>query len=260
MPSRMIGATPTISPAPRSTGCAPPSPRPAESRAPEAARMPEPAKPIDASPERGKVNNAVYAPAAPSAQPLAQPLPPAAAGHPAGRDRLRAGEARRSVASDAARRDSVRGRSTFAPTGMRAGRLPRRWCPAAKSMLQCGGAALKRFRCRGAVQCVMAGLDPQIHFFKKMDARSSPRMTNAGSHKAESLQPLLSRCSFCSRLGILAVVDAVAEFPPPCSPRRCCRDIARQACHGVVEYPPFMMSSTRCIGSVSRNARRQTKN
>ena len=59
-------------------------PRPAESRAPEAARMPEPAKPIDASPERGKVNNAVYAPAAPSAQPLAQPLPPAAPVTPPG--------------------------------------------------------------------------------------------------------------------------------------------------------------------------------
>jgi hypothetical protein len=48
-------------------------PRPAESRAPEAARAPEPAKPVDASAERGKVNNAVYAPATPSAPPLAQP-------------------------------------------------------------------------------------------------------------------------------------------------------------------------------------------
>lgn len=45
-------------------------PRPAESRAPEAARAPEPAKPIDASVERGKINNAVYAPATPSAPPL----------------------------------------------------------------------------------------------------------------------------------------------------------------------------------------------
>jgi hypothetical protein len=52
-------------------------PRPAESRAPEAGRVPEPAKPIDASAERGKVNNAVYAPATPSAPPLVQPLPPA---------------------------------------------------------------------------------------------------------------------------------------------------------------------------------------
>lgn len=50
-------------------------PRPAESRAPEAARAPEPAKPIDASAERGKINNAVYAPATPSAP----PLPPAVA-------------------------------------------------------------------------------------------------------------------------------------------------------------------------------------
>lgn len=50
-------------------------PRPPESRQPEAARGPEPARPIDASPERGKVNSVVYAPAAPPAQ----PLPPAVA-------------------------------------------------------------------------------------------------------------------------------------------------------------------------------------
>jgi len=51
-------------------------PRPLESRAPEAARAPEPVRSIDASPERGKVNSAIYAPAAP---PSLQPLPPAVA-------------------------------------------------------------------------------------------------------------------------------------------------------------------------------------
>lgn len=54
-------------------------PRPADPRTQEAARAPEPAKPVDASPERGKVNNAVYAPATSSSLPPVQPLPPAVA-------------------------------------------------------------------------------------------------------------------------------------------------------------------------------------
>ncbi len=54
-------------------------PRPPESRAPEAARASEPARPIDTSSERGKVNSAIYAPAASPAPLSVQPLPPAVA-------------------------------------------------------------------------------------------------------------------------------------------------------------------------------------
>lgn len=54
-------------------------PRPPESRAPEAARASEPARPIETSPERGKVNSAIYAPAAPPAPSSVQALPPAVA-------------------------------------------------------------------------------------------------------------------------------------------------------------------------------------
>lgn len=52
-------------------------PRPNESRPPDAARAPEPVRPADAFPERGKVNNAVYAPA--PGVPSAQPVPAAVA-------------------------------------------------------------------------------------------------------------------------------------------------------------------------------------
>ncbi len=51
------------------------SPQPSEaSRAPEAARTEEAARP---QPERAKVNSVVYAPAPATAQPQVQPLPPA---------------------------------------------------------------------------------------------------------------------------------------------------------------------------------------